>query len=548
MELSFQHANPHSGAESVLLRLRGDVTDQTACVLIDAGDGVDVDALLSDDEYLTAVVLTHAHLDHYASLGENLRDGAPVYASEPTAAILDDVLGEARTNFGISNVDAVLDALTPVSDWTTVMGALDLRPVPAGHAPGAAGFLLRFEDAAETRTLLATGDWTRRSVAGFPGLSPALAPDAVLLTGATNDEFEATLTDAVERIVARCRAGSSVLVTASGLSGVHIAALLSGLDEAVDAPPVSLVGHGAKLYEALGLDHETVTTVQTFDDPAALVAPGTVTVAGPEVPVEGSAARLFRVVEDDPGATLVQLTSGSVTPLESARCTVEQFRYSNHPAEETVDELVETMGPKQVVVTHQTGEGLSRYKDRYDSFVWATTDRDEYTLYDDGTWVAPPWVNEHIARELRSRQYASGNLRGLSVPDEQMEAVTPQGVTPADEGVDVSDLRTRTLHRDPEASTQDEAQESGDVGGARPAAIESESEPLSPASLSDIGSQLDRIERQLADDREGAGRRVRARVVDAGDGDVFLRLLDEGDDVAFDHGEILTVRLGTDRH
>ncbi|MFC4408351.1 MBL fold metallo-hydrolase [Haloarchaeobius iranensis] len=546
MELSFQHATPHRGAESVLLRLHGGVTDQTACVLVDAGEGVDVDDLLDEDEYLTAVLLTHAHLDHYATLGENLRDGAPVYAAEPTAAMLGEVLGEARTNFDVSNVDAVLDALTPVSDWTTVMGSLDLRPVPAGHAPGAAGFLLRFEDSSQTRTLLTTGDWTRRSVAGFPGLPSSLSPDAVVLTGATNDGFEATLTDAIERIVARSRAGSSVLVTASGLSGVHLAALLAGLGEPVDVPPVTLVGHAAKLYETLGLAHEAVTTVPTFQDPATLVEPGAVTVAGPEVPVEGSAARLFQVVEDDPGATLVQLTSGSVRPLESARCTVERFRYSNHPAEATVDELVETMAPKQVVVTHQTGEGLSRYKDRYDSFVWATTDPDEYTLYEDGTWVAPPWVNEHVARELRSRQYASGNPARVSVADEGTVPVAPQEVTPADEGVDVSDLRTRIAHGDTAVPPQDGTQDSADAGGTRPAATDSGSEPLPTASLSDIESRLDRIERHLADASEGGGRRVRTRVVDAGDGDVFLRLLDEGGDLEFQHGETVTVRLQPD--
>ncbi|WP_256300690.1 hypothetical protein [Haloarchaeobius salinus] len=39
MEASFQHADPDSDAESVLIRLRGDVPDQTASVLVDAGDG-----------------------------------------------------------------------------------------------------------------------------------------------------------------------------------------------------------------------------------------------------------------------------------------------------------------------------------------------------------------------------------------------------------------------------------------------------------------------------------------------------------------------------
>jgi putative mRNA 3-end processing factor len=65
-------------------------------VLVDAGTDVAVDDLLADDEYLTAVVLTHAHADHYQSLAANLRDGAPIYASEATARILESVLDEAE--------------------------------------------------------------------------------------------------------------------------------------------------------------------------------------------------------------------------------------------------------------------------------------------------------------------------------------------------------------------------------------------------------------------------------------------------------------------
>ncbi|WP_440991692.1 MBL fold metallo-hydrolase [Haloarchaeobius baliensis] len=537
MEVSFQHANPHSGAESVLLRFRGDVTDQTACILVDAGTGVDVDSLLGTDEYLTAVLLTHAHLDHYATLGENLRDGAPVYASEPTAAILDDVLSEASSNYDISDVDRVRDALEPVDDWTTVMGEIGIRPVPAGHAPGAAGFLLRFEDAGDRETVLATGDWTRREVAGFPGLPLSPSPSALLLTGATDDRFEDTLTDAIESILARTRAGSSVLVTASGLAGVHVATLLSALEDELDVPAVTLVGHAAKLYETLGYDHETVTTVPTYSEPTGLVEPGTVTIAGPEVPVEGSSKRLFDLVADDPGATLVQLTSGGVSPVESAGCTVEQYRYSNHPTEETVDELVETMAPRQVVVTHQSGAGLSRYKDRYDSFVWATTDHDEYTLYRDGTWVAPPWVNDHVARRLRSRQYTNGGLDGLTGETDSLPSVSPGEVTSSAEGLAVGGLVDRFQPSDPTPPAEhgEDADGADESGG-------STVEPVPNATLTEIRSQLDRLERELVDDdvREEC---LRARVVDAGDGDVLLRLLDASETQTLDHGEVVTVTV-----
>ncbi|PSP40075.1 MBL fold hydrolase, partial [Halobacteriales archaeon QH_7_65_31] len=93
MEIQFQHANPHSGRESVVLRIDGLLTDQTVCVLVDAGQNVSTDDLLDEDtgEYLSAICLTHAHLDHYQSLGDALAHGAPVYAATDTATMLEDV-------------------------------------------------------------------------------------------------------------------------------------------------------------------------------------------------------------------------------------------------------------------------------------------------------------------------------------------------------------------------------------------------------------------------------------------------------------------------
>ena len=66
MNVSYQHANPYDGNESFLLRFEQEM-GQTACILVDAGAGVDIDDLLGDDKYLTAVLLTHAHSDHTTS-------------------------------------------------------------------------------------------------------------------------------------------------------------------------------------------------------------------------------------------------------------------------------------------------------------------------------------------------------------------------------------------------------------------------------------------------------------------------------------------------
>src|SRR5699024_7600278 len=142
MNVSYQHANPHAGNESFLLRFEPDTGQHPpACILVDAGAGVDVDALLGDDEYLTAIVLTHAHSDHYQSIAANLRDGAPIYTADGTARVLATVLAEANQYTDTAtDQETVLDALEPLSEWESPIEGVRLAPVPAGHTPGASGF------------------------------------------------------------------------------------------------------------------------------------------------------------------------------------------------------------------------------------------------------------------------------------------------------------------------------------------------------------------------------------------------------------------------
>src|SRR6056297_2737228 len=163
MNLSYQHANPATGGGSYLLRFTDATLDRTPCLLVDSGVGVDLDSLLSDDEYLAAVLLTHAHLDHYASLADSLRDGAPVYTAEPTANVLENVLTEGEKNYEIGATGSVADAIEPLDDWQTIVPEVEVAPVPAGHTPGAAGFVVRFHDGSRTNHLLFTGDFTMRS-------------------------------------------------------------------------------------------------------------------------------------------------------------------------------------------------------------------------------------------------------------------------------------------------------------------------------------------------------------------------------------------------
>lgn len=74
-------------------------------------------------------------------------------------------------------------------------------------------------------------------------------------TGATNDDFEASLTDALGTALEHAHGGAPTLVTTSGLVGVHAASLLSALAIKGDLRvPIRVVGPVAKLYEALDYD------------------------------------------------------------------------------------------------------------------------------------------------------------------------------------------------------------------------------------------------------------------------------------------------------
>lgn len=537
MNIRYQHANPYAGNESFLLRFEHEGSQTPpACVLIDAGQNVDVDELLEDDEYLTAIVLTHAHADHYQSLAANLRDGAPIYTPEATARILESVLDEAQQHTDtITDIEAVLDALEPLANWESPVEGLRLAPVPAGHTPGAAGFLFQFDSDDQRKTILATGDWTWERAAGHPGFDAALPVDvgAVFLTAATNDDYEAALTESVGTICERASAGSPVLVSANGLTGVRYAYLLGHLVRELNQPvSITLVGHAAKLYDGLDYTVPGVETVMRFDNPDELLAPETVTIAGPEVPTEGSSGRLFGKIRDDPNATLVQVAGGGNALRSSTRCTTHDFDVVAHPTEAEVDTLVDDLDPTQVVITHQRGRGRNRYKEKYNSFVWATDDEREYTIHEDDRWVAPPWMTtEGIAHV--DRESSSGGSGWLSEtfgsPDEELPPPTCERVDGdvdlAAEGLDMDALRQRLR---PSTSA------SRTVGKAKETETAPTSEELSSEAAASITARLDAIESQLD------GTTHTARVVDAGDDITLLRVLGGID---AEHGQTVEVTV-----
>lgn len=513
VRVSYQHANSGTGNESVLLRFEEAGRDRSPCLLVDSGKGVDVDGLLGQDDYLAAVLLTHAHLDHYRTLAGNLRDGAPVYASTDTARILETVLVESEQHYELGDTTAALDAVEAVTGWEPVVGDVRIHPVPAGHAPGATGFLVEFSDGGDANQILLTGDFTRRRAAGYPGLHVGDADvEAVFLTGAATEDVETTLTEIVETAIERARTGSTTLLSASGLGGVHLAYLLGHVAERVDGPPVTVVGQAAKLYDELDYDVPNVTSVPEFASPTEVLAPGTVTVAGPEVPVDGSSARLFGYLREDPGATLLQVTGGATDPTDDGECTVYAYTLSNHPGDATIDAVVRELDPIEVVITHQSSAGSDRFKDRYDALTWATDGTEEYVLFDDG-WQGPPWVHESTTRSVLADHYGPR----LEASDD-LPTPTRGGVDLAAEGLDVAALRARF-----DRSAKEGRESTG--GSPESGGPEGDSPVVDADALASIQERLERIEAGVA------GPTVRARVVDAGDGLTLLRLLDDGLDL-----------------
>ena len=463
MRISFQHANPDAGNESFLLRFDSG-GDETPCVLVDAGSGVDLDSLLESGDRLEAICLTHAHLDHYTELTAAHRNGVPVFTSPATAAILTDVFDIAATEYDVHASDAVDDAITPIDDWTEIATGVEIHPVPAGHAPGAVGFLVRVTDGDRNHHLLATGDFTRRSVAGFPGFDANgfVDVDALFLTAATDDDFERSLTEALGRALEYAHGGSRTLVTTSGLVGVQVASLLSALiDDHELRVPVRVVGHVAKLYAALEYDCPGVEAVPNFEHTDECLEAGAVTIAGPEVPHERSSGRLFGVLREDPNACVIQLVGSGEDPIDGGRCTVHDYELVNHPSRSTLRDVHDAIDPTETVIVHRHGGAEGAFND-FSSIVWGSGDTDEYTLFDGGPWQRPPRMNGGAVTGSSRRslqQFAGADLlASFSVPSlERRDEPDPEA-----EGID-EDRITALLHRGPESASDPDVPDTADV-------------------------------------------------------------------------------------
>lgn len=544
MKIGFKNANPARGGESYYITIEDQIDGQRACLLVDSGAGVSVECDLGEDEYLAGILLTHAHLDHYRTLGENIRDGAKIHTSPSTAAIIETVHREGEQNYDLEGTGAVVDALCPIDGWHEIRNDLAVHPIPAGHASGAVGFVIRVLDGSRATYALATGDFGFDNVAGYPPLPTELPVDIDMLfvNGAIDDG--STTMEIVTNALKRAREGSTVLVATGGLTGVEYAYLLGHATEQVKSEiPVTVVGQIAKLYTDLAFETPNVTPVPTFSDPSEVLKAGGICLAGPEVPVGGSAKRLFERIEDDPAATLLQIGSSNEPPIESAGCTVYSHRHTSHPSIEAVDDLVDSLVPIHTVVCHGNH---SRFKGRYDeTFTWTDTTKVAHTLYADGSWQEPPWINEEICTLIRE---SYNRKRGSRLGDifEESDLGLPELPTPGRKPPDLEREGLSLAALEPVekplaagvGGTEGRAGRETDDGSDRPAVPQIETDDERPESDTErIVGRLDEIEAQL-----NGTESVRVRVIDAGNGDVLFRALDHID---LEHGEELSITLAT---
>jgi putative mRNA 3-end processing factor len=532
MRLHYQRANPDVGGESMLLRFEGLLPDRTVCVLVNSGRGVHVDELMDESrgEYLGGIIVTNAHPEYYSTLGENVREETPIYAAPDTAAILTESLtGPYARN--VERREAILEQLTATDDWSQLVHDLRIHPVPSGHAPGTAGFLFEITDNEDIHTVCLADEFTVRRAASYPGIEiDSVEVDSLLLSGATDESerFRDTLTETLSTICERVRGNSTVLVTADEPTGIHAAYLLGHLGKRLGSPfPITATGRTATLCEQLGFSIPNVATLPAYDAPADVLAPGTVTIADPNAPVQGISGQLFEALSDDPDAAVIRLTTNVATPTSATRCTVQSFPWNNHPSRETLDTVVDSIAPVQVVIGNRyRTETQENYHEAYDSFVWTVDDDLVYTLYDGQGWVAPAEVDPDSEQRIRQR---ATDREVVSLGEYELPSFARRDdVDLAAEGLDIDAVRDQL-----------ESQSAGSWRNSTSGSVTSATDGGTPSatidsSLAELHEQIDAIESTVEE------RTYQASVVDAG-GDVCL--LRVQNPPSLEHGQDISLVL-----
>jgi putative mRNA 3-end processing factor len=543
MNLSYQNANPHSGHESYYLKFEDAAGTSTNCVLVDSGENVDMRDDLEADEFLSSILLTHAHADHYRTIGRNLQDGAEILATPATASVMESVLSEASRHASTQDMEweDIEDSVRSITDWHQVAPDVKARPVPAGHVPGACGFLIRFDD---DRHILTTGDFTFDRAAGYPPFPEEDLMDMgidVLFLNASTSETDG-FTESIDSILEQAISGGQVLVAASGMTCVKYAYSLGHLLDRRDAGlTVSIVGQAAKMYEDLGYDVPGVAAYPVYEDTDEVFGED-ICLSGPEEADEGSSGRLFGAIRDDPSATLVRVLGSHGRSTVSAGCTVIDFERVNHPTEEGVHDLVETLNPVQTVIQHGNTDRWEGDRFHF-TMTWSDDSEDPRVLYSDGDWQPPVWLEDGTRERILENNRSRGepdiyNVIAGDGVEEMLGADIPE-IEPSEEpelteeGVEIDDIPERSVEEDVSGMMEEAVEKKED----RTEGTEADD---GEAPLPEIHETLKRIEKKIETETETHT----AFVVDTAGGDLLLRVEDKRPgDIGLEHGDTVEVSV-----
>nr|HRC87678.1 MBL fold metallo-hydrolase [Thermoanaerobaculia bacterium] len=270
---------------------------------------------------LTAVVLTHAHLDHSGLLPKLVAAGyrGPIYVSRPSRALVSLILrdsGEIQEEqaryarrkgysrhrevaplYTRDDVNRTLQRIETVrfEEWRELVPGIELRLCRAGHLLGAASLEVRAKNAqGERRTWCFSGDVGRYDVPILKDPEPpSERPDTVLLESTYGDrlhEREDAATRLEEVIRATFERGGMVVIPAFALGRTqevlyHLAKLAE--ENKLDPNSVFLDSpmaiEATTLYQQAGSEHD--------EELAELVAAG-------ESPLAGNLFRRCRTVDE----------------------------------------------------------------------------------------------------------------------------------------------------------------------------------------------------------------------------------------------------------
>lgn len=155
---------------------------------------------------VAAVMISHAHLDHYGSISSLIGAGIPqdrFYADPDTVAIIKNATGDPFTGW-----------IRPISDFSFPEEKIRIRAYPNGHIPGSRLFVIRFDCV----TVIYTGDFCLHDQHTVEGLNlDLLKRDAFIASGVSCLITESTCGRKVSGILSYAQAEKALKTIAARL-------------------------------------------------------------------------------------------------------------------------------------------------------------------------------------------------------------------------------------------------------------------------------------------------------------------------------------------